>query len=328
MTLARRSFLRLAASSVAVPALTRTALAFDYPTRPVHLIVGFPAGTAPDTIARLVSTALGEKLSQQFIVENRPGASGNIATGSVAATTPDGYTLLLLLSTTAVNAALYNNLSFNFSRDIVPIGMVGTNSFVLVVTPSLQVKSLSEFIAYAKASPSNLSMASLGVGTTPHVCGELLRMMTGINFVHVPYSDALMPDLLAGRVQFYFSPTPQAISYIKDGRLRPLGVTSAKRLAALPDIPAISEFVSGYEASGWVGLGAPRATSTEIVDRLNEELVAIDVSGDPKMKASLLALGIEPKPMTPAELETFVESEIKKWSAVIKFAGIKPDGSG
>jgi tripartite-type tricarboxylate transporter receptor subunit TctC len=329
MILARRSFLHLAASSASVPVLMRAALALDYPTRPVHLVVGFPPGTAPDTVARLVSEPLGQRFGQQFVVDNRPGASGNIATGFVAAASPDGYTLLLLLSTTAVNAALYKNLSFDFARDIVPIGMIGTNSFVLVVSPSLPVKTLPEFIAYAKANRGiNLFMASLGVGTTPHVCGELLRMMTGINFVHVPYSGTLMPDLLAGRVQFYFSPTPQAITYIKDGRLRALGVTSTKRLASLPDVPAISEFVPGYEVTGWIGLGAPRATSNEVVDRLNEELAAIDADADPKIKARFLALGIEAKAMTPNGLETFVTAEIKKWSKVIKFAGIKPSGSG
>jgi tripartite-type tricarboxylate transporter receptor subunit TctC len=234
----------------------------------------------------LASEALAERLGQQFVVDNRPGAAGNLATGFVAAATPDGYTLVLLLSTTAVNATLYKNLSFNFLRDIVPIGMIATNPFVLVVTP-LPVKTLSEFIAYGNANPGKLCMASLGVGTTPHVCGELFRMMTGIDFVHVPYSDnAMMPDLLAGRVQFYFSPTPQTITYIKDGRLRALGSTETTRLAVLPDVPAISEFVPGYEANGWVGLGAPRGTSTEAIERLNKELATIDA--DPKSRSKKL----------------------------------------
>jgi tripartite-type tricarboxylate transporter receptor subunit TctC len=326
MRLARRTFLHLAVSSAAVPALTRAALAFDYPTRPVHLVVGFPPGTAPDTVARPVSEALAEKLGQQLIVDNRPGAAGNIATGFVAAATPDGYTLLLLLSTNAVNATLYKNLSFNFPRDIVPIGMIGPNTFVLVVSPSLPVKTLSDFIAYAKANPDKLYMASPGVGTTPHVCGELLRMMTGINFVHVPYSGPLMPDLLAGRVQFFFGATPEAIPYIQDGQLRALGLTGTTRLAVLPDVPAISEFVPGYEANGWVGLGAPRGTPTEVVERLNKELVTIDA--EPTIKARLLALGIEAKPMAPAEFGAFIAADIKKWSTVIKFAGIEPDGNG
>jgi tripartite-type tricarboxylate transporter receptor subunit TctC len=325
MRLARRSFLHLAASSAAVPALMRTALAGDYPTRSINFLVGFPPGTAPDTVARVVSEALAERLDQQFVVENRPGAAGNIATGFVAAANPDGYTLILLLSTNAVNATLYKDLNFNFPRDVVPIGMIGPNTFVLVVTPSLPTKTLSDFIAYAKAKPSRLFMASQGVGTTPHVCGELLKMMTGINFVHVPYNGTLMPDLLAGRVQFYFCPTPLAIPYLKDGRLRALGLTGRTRLAALPDVPTIGEFVSGYEADGWVGVGGPRGTPTEVVERLNGELAAIDA--DPEIKARLLALGIAAKPMTPAEFETFVAADIKKWSKVIEFANIKPGGS-
>jgi len=316
----------MAASTAAVPALMRAALALDYPTRPVHLVVGFPPGTAPDIVARLAGEALAEKLGQQFVIDNRAGAAGNIATGFAAAAAPDGYTLFLPVSTNAVNATLYKNTSFNFQRDIVPIGMIGTNPFVLVVTPSLPVKTLPEFIAYAKANPGKLYMASQGVGTTPHVCGELLRMLTGIKFVHVPYKDALMPDLLAGRVHFYFSPSPQAVGYIRDARLRALGLTGTTRLAVLPDVPPISDFVPGYEANGWLGLGAPRGTSAAIVERLNRELAAIDA--DPGMKARLLALGTEAKPMTPAEFAAFITADIKKWAKVIDFADIKPEGSG
>jgi len=316
----------MAASTAAVPALMRAALALDYPTRPVHLVVGFPPGTAPDIVARLAGEALAEKLGQQFVIDNRAGAAGNIATGFAAAAAPDGYTLFLPVSTNAVNATLYKNTSFNFQRDIVPIGMIGTNPFVLVVTPSLPVKTLPEFIAYAKANPGKLYMASQGVGTTPHVCGELLRMLTGIKFVHVPYKDALMPDLLAGRVHFYFSPSPQAVGYIRDARLRALGLTGTTRLAVLPDVPPISDFVPGYEANGWLGLGAPRGTSAAIVERLNRELAAIDA--DPGMKARLLALGTEAKPMTHAEFAAFIAADIKKWAKVIDFAGIKPEGSG
>ena len=316
----------MAASTAAVPALMRAALALDYPTRPVHLVVGFPPGTAPDIVARLAGEALAEKLGQQFVIDNRAGAAGNIATGFAAAAAPDGYTLFLPVSTNAVNATLYKNTSFNFQRDIVPIGMIGTNPFVLVVTPSLPVKTLPEFIAYAKANPGKLYMASQGVGTTPHVCGELLRMLTGIKFVHVPYKDALMPDLLAGRVHFYFSPSPQAVGYIRDARLRALGLTGTTRLAVLPDVPPISDFVPGYEANGWLGLGAPRGTSAAIVERLNRELAAIDA--DPGMKARLLALGTEAKPMTPAEFAAFIAADIKKWAKVIDFADIKPEGSG
>ncbi len=323
MKLPRRKFLRLAAGAAALPTLPRAASALDYPTRPVHVVVGFPAGTTVDIIARLVCEPLSQRLDQRFIVDDRPGAANNIATETVATAAADGYTLLVAVSTNAINATLYKNLNFDFVRDIVPVGRIGTNPFVLVVTPSLPVKTLPEFIAYAKANPGKLYMASQGVGTTPHVCGELLKMMTGINVVHVPYRDALMPDLLAGRVQFYFSPTPQAISYVRDGRLRALGVTSATRSAALPDIPAIAEFVPGYEAIGWLGIGAPKGTSTEIIERLNTALVALIT--DPNVKARLLDLGVESKPMTPAEFKKFIAADIAKWAKVIKFAGIKAE---
>ncbi len=323
MKLPRRNFLRMTASAVALSALPSLASALDYPTRPVHVVVGFPAGTTVDIIARLVCEPLSQRLGQRFIVDDRPGAANNIATETVATAVADGYTLLLAVSANAINATLYRNLNFDFVRDIVPGGRIGTNPFVLVVPPSLPVKTLVEFIAYAKANPGKFYMASQGVGTTPHVCGELLKMMTGINFVHVPYKDALMPDLLAGRVQFYFSATPQAVGYVRDGRLRGLGVTSATRSAALPDIPAIAEFVPGYEANGWLGIGAPKGTSTEIIERLNTELVVL--IADPNVKARLLDLGVDSKPMTPAEFGKFIAVEVEKWAKVIKFAGIKVD---
>ena len=322
MRFPRRKFLHLAAGAAALPALPSLASALDYPTRPVHVVVGFPAGTTVDIIARLVCEPLSQRLGQRFIVDDRPGAASNIGTETVVTAAPDGYTLLLAVSTNAINATLYRNLNFDFVRDIVPIGRIGANPFVLVVPPSLPVKTLVEFIAYAKANTGKLYMASQGIGTTPHVCGELLKMMTGINFVHVPYKDALMPDLLAGRVQFYFSPTPQAVGYVRDGRLRALGVTSATRSPALPDIPAISEIVPGYEAIGWLGIGAPKGTSTEIIERLNTEIVAL--TSDPNVKARLLDLGLESMPMTPAEFGKFIAAEVEKWAKVIKFAGVKP----
>jgi len=322
MRFPRRKFLHLAAGAAALPALPSLASALDYPTRPVHVVVGFPAGTTVDIIARLVCEPLSQRLGQRFIVDDRPGAASNIGTETVVTAAPDGYTLLLAVSTNAINATLYRNLNFDFVRDIVPIGRIGANPFVLVVPPSLPVKTLVEFIAYAKANTGKLYMASQGIGTTPHVCGELLKMMTGINFVHVPYKDALMPDLLAGRVQFYFSPTPQAVGYVRDGRLRALGVTSATRSPALPDIPAIAEIVPGYEANGWLGIGAPKGTLTEIIERLNTEIVAL--TSDPNVKARLLDLGLESMPMTPAEFGKFIAAEVEKWAKVIKFAGIKP----
>jgi tripartite-type tricarboxylate transporter receptor subunit TctC len=312
----------MAASALALPALPGLASALDYPTRPVHVVVGFPAGITPDIVARLVCESLAQRLGQQFIVDDRPGAAGNIGTEMVAKAVPDGYTLLLAVSTNAVNATLYKNLNFDFVRDIVPVGMIGTNPFVLVVTPSLPFKTLPEFIAYAKINPGKLYMASQGIGTTPHACGELFRMMTGINFVHVPYKDALMPDLLAGRVQFYFSPTPQAVAYVRDGRLRALGVTSATRSPALPDIPAIAEIVPDYEANGWSGITGPKGMSTEIIERLNKKIIAL--IADPGVKTRLLALGVESKPMTSSEFGEFIAEDIAKWAKVIKFASIKP----
>jgi tripartite-type tricarboxylate transporter receptor subunit TctC len=274
LRLRRRQFLHLTAGFAASSVLSRPASAISYPTRPVHIIVGFPPGTAPDIVGRLTSEWLSERLGQQFIVDNRSGAASNIATAFVAGAAPDGYTLFVPVSTNAVNATLYKNLSFNFVRDIAPIACIGSIPFVMVVTPSLPAKTLTEFIAYAKANPGKVYMATQGIGTTPHVCGELLRMMTGIEFVHVPYRGPLMPDLLAGQVHFYFSPMPQAIGYVKDGRLRALAVTSAARSETLPDVPAIGEFVPGYDASGWFGIGAPRATPYEIVEKLNNEIGA------------------------------------------------------
>lgn len=323
MKLHRRKFLHLATGIAALPMMPRLASAFAYPTRPVRIVVGFPAGTAPDIVARLLGEWLSEKLGQQFVVDDRPGAATNVATKFVAHSSPDGYTLLALISTNAINATLYENLNFDFVRDIVPIGLVGTNPFVMVVTPSIPAKTVPEFIAYTKANPGKIYMASQGTGSTPHVCGELLKMMTGIDFVHVPYRDALMPDLLAGRVHFYFSPTPQAVPYIKDGRLRALGVTSAKRSAALPDVPTIAEYVSGYEALGWFGIGAPRGTPGDIVMRLNTEMRTVAAT-DPNANARLLSLGIEPHAMTPAEFKTFIAAEVDKWAKVIAFAHIKP----
>lgn len=322
MNLSRRTLLRAAAGGSLLVGLPPIASALDYPKRPVRIIVSFPAGTAPDVLARLAGQWLSDELGQQFTIENRPGAATNMATEMVAHSAPDGYTLLAIISSNTINATLYKDLHFNFVRDIVPVGIVGTGPFVLVVTPSLPVESFSEFIAYAKAHPGKLNMASQGIGTTSHVCGELLKMMAGINFVHVPYRNALVPDLLAGQVQFYFSPTSQAIPYIKNRRLRAIAVTGAKRSPALPDVPAIAEFVPGYEAISWIGLGAPSGTPAEIVEHLNGGITAA-ISGA-HAKARLSALGMEPRPMTPAECKTFVAAEVDKWAKVIAFAHIKP----
>jgi len=321
MNLPRRKLLHLVVGAAALPILPRSVFALDYPTRPVHVIVGFPAGIGPDIAGRLMGQWLSERLGQQFVIDDRPGAAGNIATEIVAKAPPDGYTLLLAVSSNAVNAALYKNVNFNFARDFVPVGFIGSTPLVMVVTPSFPAKTLTEFIAYAKANPGKINMASQGVGTSPHVSGEMLKMMTGIDLVHVPYRVNLVPDLLAGRVQVYFSPLPQVIEYVRDGRLRALAVTTATRADALPDVPALEEFVPGYEASGWYGICAPAGTPTEIIEKLNKEVAA--GLADPNLKARLLTTGVVPKAMTPAEFGKFIADETEKWAKVIKFADIK-----
>ena len=270
-----------------------------------------------------MSQWLSERLGQQFIVDDRPGASGNIATGDVAKAVPDGYTLLLAVSSNAINATFYKNLNFDFVKDIIPVGFIGFTPFVMTVTPSFPAKTVPEFIAYAKANPGKVNMASQGVGTSPHVTGELLIMMTGIDLVHVPYRGNVVPDLISGQVQVYFSPLPQVIEFVRDGRLRALAVTSATRTDALPDVPALAETVPGYEASAWYSICAPAGTPGEIVDKLNKEMNA--GLADPALHAKLLAVGIEPKAMTQAEFAKFVGDEIQKWSKVITFADIKAE---
>jgi tripartite-type tricarboxylate transporter receptor subunit TctC len=321
MDLPRRRFLYLTAGGAALPALSRTATAQAYPARPVRLIVMFPAGSAPDIIARLAGQWLSDRLGQQFIIENRPGFGGNIATEFVVRAPPDGYTLLAPVSTNAVNATLYGNLSFNFRRDIAPIAGIANAPFVVVVAPSFPAKTISEFIVYAKANPGKINMASGGNGSSPHIFGELFQIMTGVELVHVPYRGAYMPDLIAGQVQVVFSPIPQVLELIRTGQLRPLAVTTPRRLESLPDVPGVSEFVSGYEAAGWYGLGAPKGTPGEIINKLSNAMnVAL---ADPKLKVRLNDLGVEPMPMTPAEFENFIAAETDKWAKVIKASGIK-----
>jgi tripartite-type tricarboxylate transporter receptor subunit TctC len=323
MKLPRRRFLHLAAGAVALPALSRSALAQAYPARPVHLTVMFPAGSSPDIIARLVGQWLSDRLGQQFVVENRPGFGGNIATESVVRAAPDGYTLLLAVSTNAVNASLYPNLSFNFIRDMAPIGSIAGAPFIVTVPLSSPAKTLPEFIAYAKANPGKINMASAGNGSSPHIFGELFKTMAGVDLVHVPYRGTYVTDLLAGQVQVAFTPMPQALELIKTGKLRALAVTTAKRQTALPDVPSIGEVVPGYEASGWYGLAAPRNTPAAAINKLNEALNA--ALADDKSQARLADLGVAARPMTPAQFATFIGDETDKWAKVIKSAGIKPD---
>jgi tripartite-type tricarboxylate transporter receptor subunit TctC len=323
MKLRRRKFLHLAAIAVALSSASRQVWAQGYPTRPVRIIVGFPAGVAPDIVARVIGQALSERLGQQFIIENRPGAGSNIGTEIVVRAPPDGYTLLLAVSSGAINATLYSNLSFNFVGDIAPVAMIGLGPFVMVINPKLPAKTVPEFIAYAKANPGEINFASQGTGLASHLMGELFKMMAGVNLVHVPYSGNFTADLLAGQMQVAFVPITNVIEYIKDARLRPLVVTTAARVEFLPDVPALSEFLPGYDATGWNGIGAPKGTPSAIVDKLNKEINAIVL--DPAMKARFNSLGVEPLSMTPAEFGKRIAADTEKWAKVIKFANIKAE---
>ena len=321
MKLRRRKFLHLAAVTVLLPSASRSVRAQVYPTRPVRIIVGFPAGVAPDIVARVIGQALSDRLGQQFVIENRPGAGSNVGTEIVVRATPDGYTLLLAVSSGAINATLYSNLSFNFVHDIAPVAMIGLGPFVMVVNPQLPTKTVPEFIAFAKANPGKIDMASQGTGLASHLMGELFKMMAGVNLVHVPYSGNFLADLLGGQVQVAFIPITNVIEYIRDGRLRPLAVTTATRAELLPDIPAMSEFLPGYDATGWNGIGAPKETPSAIIEKLNKEINAI--VSDPAMKARLVSLGVEPLSMTPTEFGKRIADDTEKWAKVLKFAKIK-----
>jgi len=323
MKFPRRQFLHLAAGAAALPAMSRIACALDYPSRPVRFVVGFPAGSATDIVARLIAQSLSEQLGQQFIVDDRPGAGSNLAAEFVVRADPDGYTLLQVASPNAINATLYDNLGFNFIRDIAPVAGIMRYPYVMVVTPSLPTKTVREFIAYAKANPGKINMASAGNGTAPHVFGELFMMMTGVSMLHVPYRGNYFSDLIGGQVQVVFSPLPSTIGYIRAGTLRALAVTTAARSDALPDIPTIGDFVPGYEASSWQGVGAPKNTPAAIVDKLSTKINA--VIADPKMKARLADLGGTVLSSSPADFGKLIADETDKWGRVIKSAGIKPE---
>jgi tripartite-type tricarboxylate transporter receptor subunit TctC len=320
MKLPRRNFLHLAAGAGALPAGSRLVWAQAYPTRPVRIIVPFPAGQATDTIARLMGQSLSERLGQPFVIENRTGAGGNIGTESVVRATPDGYTLLLVGLSNAMNATLYKKLNFNFIREIAPVASIGGGPYVMVVNPSVPAKTVAEFIAYAKANPGKINMGSSGSGSVSHVFGERFKTMTGINLVHVPYRGGYVPDLLSGQVQVVFGTITTHIQYIRSGMLRALAVTTATRSDVLPDIPTLAEFVPGYEASQWYGLGAPKDTPAEVIDKLNKEINA--VAADPLIKARLAGLGVDPVLMTSAEFGKFSADETEKWGKVIRAANI------
>ena len=325
MTLPRRRFLSLAAAATALPVASRLAWAQAFPVRPVRVIVAFTPGGIGDIVGRLVGQVLQERLGQPFVIENRPGAGGTVGTEAVVKSPPDGYSLILAGANNAINAALYSKLNYNFVRDIAGVGSVMRSPLVMTVHPSLPAGSVPELIAYAKANPGKVNMGSAGNGTGSHVTGELFKMMAGVDLMHVPYrSDAQgMGDLVAGQVQVMFLNMPTVIGHIRGGQLRALAVTTATRSAALPDVPSLGESVPGYEASGWFGLGAPRATPVEVIAVLNKGINAS--LADPKLIARLDELGSTPMPLSPAEFDAFIVNETEKWAKVIKFAGIKSE---
>ena len=325
MKLPRRNFLHLAAGAAALMGVSRIAWAQAYPSRPVRIIVGFAPGGATDIMARLMGQSLSERLRQPFVIENKPGAATNIATEAVVNAAPDGYTLLMVTSVNAINASVYEKLNFNLIRDVVPIASIHREPFVMEANPSVPVKTVAEFIAYAKANPGKLTMASAGIGSGNHISGELFKMMTGVNLVHVPYRGGgpALVDLISGQVQVLFATMSSSIEYVRAGKLRALAVTTATRSSVLPDIPTVAEFVPGYESSFWTGVGAPKNTPAEIVDKLNKEMNA--TLADPKFKARLADLGGTALSGSPLDFGKFVADETEKWAKVVKFAGVKAD---
>jgi tripartite-type tricarboxylate transporter receptor subunit TctC len=325
VTLPRRRFLHLAAGALALPAVPQVATAQTYPSRAVRLIVGFPAGGPTDITARVMAQWLSERLGQQVVVDNRAGAGSNIATEGVVNAPPDGYTLLLVGATNAINVTLYDKLNFNFVRDIAPVAGIIRVPLIMEVHPSFPASTVAEFIAYAKAHPGKINMGSGGIGTTLHVSGELFKMMTGVDMLHVPYRGAgpMLTDLLGGQVQVGFDPMPSSIGYVKAGRLRPLAVTTATRSEALPEVPSVGDVLPGYEASTWYGVGAPKNTPPEIIDKLNKEINA--GLADPKLRARLTELGGMMLTGSPAEFGSFIADETQKWAKVVKFSGAKAE---
>jgi tripartite-type tricarboxylate transporter receptor subunit TctC len=325
MKLPRRQFLHLAAGAAALPAISRVASAIDYPARPVRIIIGYAAGGPTDTTARMIAQWLSERSGHQFVVENRPGGGGNTGTEAVVNAPPDGHTLLGAVSSTTINTTLYQNLRFVFDRDTAPVAAFVSAPNVLEVTPSFPARTVPEFIAYAKANPGRINFASGGNGTSQHVSGELFKMMTGIDMVHVPYRGVVLAhtDLMTGRIQIMFDSVPSSIGYIRAGQTRALAVTTATRSDVLPELPTIAEFVPGFEVTGWFGVCAPKDTPPEIVAWLNRQINA--AFADPAIKARLADLGLTPMPGSPAEFGEFINRETEKWAKVVKFAGIKAE---
>jgi tripartite-type tricarboxylate transporter receptor subunit TctC len=324
MTLARRSFLRFAAGAAALPTMSRLVMAQTYPSRPVRVIVSFAAGGPTDILARLIGQHLSQRLGQQFVIENKPGAAGNIGAETVVRSEPDGHTLLMIDATPTISATLYDKLNFNFVRDIAPIAGVARQPQVILVHPSVPAKTLPDLIAYAKANPRKINMASAGIGTPPHMAGELFKLEAGINLVHVPYrgTGAAIADLLGGQVQMAFFGPVASVGYVKSGKLLALAVTSPKRLDVLPDVPSVSEFVPGFETFAWFGVGAPRNTPKEVIELLNKEITT--GLTDPKISGRLSQLGATALPLSAAEFRQFIKAETEKWARVIRVANIKP----
>ena len=324
MKLPRRAFLHLAAAA-ALPLSARKALAQAYPTRPVRLIVGYAAGGTADIVARIIAQRLTERLGQPVVVENKPGATTNIATQSVIGAAPDGHTLLYVTAANATNASLYSSLPFNFMRDIVPVAGLVEFTLVLVVNAALPVHSISEFVAYAKANPGKINMASFGVGSTSHLSGELLKLVTGIDTVHVPYRGGapMITDLVSGQVQAAFDALPESLPHIRTGALRPLAVTTAARAESLPDVPTIGDTIPGYEASSWAGLGAPRGTPPAVIETLRREAAA--ALADPAIRTRLNDFGSAPWPLGPDAFGAYIAAETEKWAKVVKFAGVRAE---
>jgi len=321
MKFSRRLFLRLSAATAGLPALPGLASAETYPSRSVHVVVDVPTGLAPDVLARFVAEPLSRRLHQDFIVEDKPGAGGNVGAEYVIRSAPDGYTLLVMISGNASNAALYPNLPFDFIHDVAPVAFLGYTPFVVVVHPSIPVKTLPELIDYAKKNPGKLNFSSQGAGTAPHLAFELFRMMTGVDIVHVPYRVSYLPDLLAGQVQMAFATAPPVLGDIHGGTLRALGVTSITPMEALPDVPAMADTLPGYEGSGWAGVCVPKGTPAEIINTLNTNINA--VIADPALQARCVALGAVPEAMAPSQFGAMIANSAGKWAKVIAFANIK-----
>ena len=325
MTVISRAVLRLAQAAAVACAISQSAFALDYPTKPVRLIVGVAPGGANDTVARMVAQTLSERLGQPVVVENRPGAGGNIGLEAAANAPPDGYTLLFATSANALSVAFYDKANVNFARDITPVTSLVRGPLIMEVNPSFPAKTIPEFIAFAKANPGKINMASAGIGNTTHVAGELFMMLTGTKFTHVPYRGGApaVTDLISGQVQVYFDGVSGSLDHVRSGRLRALGVTSAERADVLPDVPTIAEFVPGYEAGGWYGIGVPKNVPVEVIDKLNKEINAS--LADAKLKSRLSDVGYVTSGSSPAEFGSMIAREIEKWAKVVKFAGIKPE---